>query len=467
MPRLSQSEWKEQSVLLTKPVGIEGRIVLRDDPGYEETRRTMVWQRAKPDRYPEAIVSATNPHDVAAAVRWAAENDLVVSARSGGHSWTGSSIRDDSVLIDLRALNTVEVDVNSRVAGVGPATVSRDLSAALAPSGLFFPTGHNPEVGLGGYLLGGGYGWLGRRLGEACRHVRGVELITDGGELIYADEEHNTDYFWAVRGAGPGFFAIVTRFDLALHQSPPAMAELTKVFPIEMAPEVLTWACDVRNDFGPDAEFNAVTGNVPDPRDPTCIIRGITVTAHGFGDNEGMAVGELGPLTDCPIKALNPDAAPGLTDIQSLYGYADAYLPKDRSYCVDNSWTSATGSVLVPELLPMFEDFPNEHAFLLWFLWRDEPAPEDMALTSPGDIYLSAYAPWDDPADEDACVAWSTGHMRRLQPIATGTSIQEENHSRRFFRPLADHKLRRLEELRAEHDPRGRFTSFLTPGEDE
>lgn len=69
---------------------------------------------------------------------------------------------------------------------------------------------------MGGYLLNGGWGWNAGEWGPACMSVTGVEMLTADGELVYADGTNNSDLFWAARGAGPGFFVAVTRFDLAL-----------------------------------------------------------------------------------------------------------------------------------------------------------------------------------------------------------------------------------------------------------
>lgn len=70
---------------------------------------------------------------------------------------------------------------------------------------LFFPAGHCKGVCIGGYLLQGGYGWNGRKLGIACESVIGIDVVTADGEYIHANETENADLFWAARGAGGGF----------------------------------------------------------------------------------------------------------------------------------------------------------------------------------------------------------------------------------------------------------------------
>jgi FAD/FMN-containing dehydrogenase len=89
---------------------IEGRVLRRGDYRYESRRRETCWHAGVPDRYPEVIVLANNDDDVVAAVRLAREEGLQIAVRSGGHSWSGSHLRDGTVLIDLSNLRHVAVD---------------------------------------------------------------------------------------------------------------------------------------------------------------------------------------------------------------------------------------------------------------------------------------------------------------------------------------------------------------------
>ena len=174
---------------------------------------------------------------------------LKVKARSGGHSWTASSLREGALLIDLSRLTRIEFDPETRVAIVEPGVRGRELNALLADHGLFFPSGHCPTVGLGGFLLQGGWGWLSRVIGPACMSVIGVDVVTAEGELIHADEHVNTDWLWAARGSGAGYFGIVTRFHLRCHPRPSSIWEAHHVYPMEVRDEVLTWALEAEPGF--------------------------------------------------------------------------------------------------------------------------------------------------------------------------------------------------------------------------
>lgn len=212
---------------------LEASTVHRGDPTYEQARTSMVWNALTPDRYPEAIVRVTSDHHVVDAVQMARTCGLQVAVRSGGHSWVGSPLRDDTILIDLSARTAVHIDAARRTATVEPAVTSIQLAEALAEHGLAFPVGHCASVGMGGYLLSGGLGWNSGAWGPACASVIGVDVVTADGEMIHATDDEHADLLWAARGGGPGFPGIVTRFHLALQPLPKAITTTTQVYDID------------------------------------------------------------------------------------------------------------------------------------------------------------------------------------------------------------------------------------------
>src|SRR4051794_11851886 len=121
----------------------------RGADGYEEARRAAVWNGLVPHRFPDVIVHADKTDDVAAAIRYAANNGYRVGVRSGGHSWSGSHLRDGGLLLDVSRLDHCDVDTNRMVAVVGPGKVGSVLAAELGEKGLFFPAGHCEGICVG------------------------------------------------------------------------------------------------------------------------------------------------------------------------------------------------------------------------------------------------------------------------------------------------------------------------------
>src|SRR5262249_46404692 len=161
-------------------------------------------------RYPDVVVQAGRVDDVVAAVRLARQRNLKIAIRSGGHSWAATFLRDGGMLLDLSAMRNFTIDAQARSASVEPGLKGTDLNRALPPHDVSFPSGHCMTVGLGGFLLQGGFGWTSRIWGPACASVTAIEVVTADGEVVRADASRNCDLYWAARGAGPGFFGVVT-----------------------------------------------------------------------------------------------------------------------------------------------------------------------------------------------------------------------------------------------------------------
>ena len=181
------------------------------------------------------VAAATNAAEVRAAVLAARERNLPVSVYATGHGTIVAN--DDGVQIDTSAMAEVLVDPDRRVAHVGPGARWAQVLAAAAPFGLAPLSGSHADVGVAGYTLGGGLGWLGRRFGLASDSLLRADVVTADGELVRATADRNGDLFWALRGGG-GNFGVVTALELRLFEVPQVYAG-TALFPIARAGAVL------------------------------------------------------------------------------------------------------------------------------------------------------------------------------------------------------------------------------------
>ncbi len=163
---------------------------------------------------PGLVLRARDTADVIAAVAYAREHpELPFSRRSGGHGISGRSTNDGGLILDLSALNTIEVlDQNTRRVRVGPGARWQDVAAVLEPHGWAISSGDFGGVGVGGLATTGGIGFLGRSHGLTIDHLRAVELVLADGSTVTASDTENPDLFWAVRGAGANF-GVVTAFE--------------------------------------------------------------------------------------------------------------------------------------------------------------------------------------------------------------------------------------------------------------
>jgi hypothetical protein len=199
--------------------GLEGPAVAAGDDGWDEAR--AAWNLAA-DQHPAAVVFAAGADDVAAGVAFARENGLRVAPQGTGHG-ARPGTAEGALLLRTESMDGVEIDAEGRVARIEAGVIARDAGAAAAEHGLASFPGSSPDVGVIGYTLGGGLGWLARKHGLACNNVRAIELVTADGKQRRVDSEDDPDLFWALRGGG-GSFAVVTAIELELPELPEVFA---------------------------------------------------------------------------------------------------------------------------------------------------------------------------------------------------------------------------------------------------
>ena len=438
----------------------DGRLLRRGEQEYEEARRAAVWNARTPARFPDVVVQAASEADVERAVRMAREQGLRIGVRSGGHSWTGNHVRDGGMLLDLSRLDDVAIDAGAMTASVGPGARSNELAAQLAAEDLFFPGGHCVGVGIGGYLLQGGYGWNGRVHGPGCMSVEAIDVVTADGELVHADAEHHNDLLWAARGSGPGFFAAVTRFHLRLYPRPPVVANGVHLYPLELLEEVFTWACELGPQVPRIMELMLVVHHDAQGEPE------IAVTGPVLAQSEDEARAALALLETCPVADRAKVALPYVPGkLDDLYAAVHAAYPDDHRYSADNMWTHAPAVDLLPGLRRIAETMPPAPSHMLWMNWGpgSTPAPQrpDMAYSCEDDTYIALYGIWQDAAQDAAGVAWATDRMREMELLATGIQLADENLGERPARFMSDANMARLDALRAARDPQGLFHPWM------
>ncbi|WP_103341802.1 FAD-binding oxidoreductase [Amycolatopsis sp. CA-126428] len=186
---------------------LQGTLVLPGNSSYAEAKQLFFSEFDAIN--PAAIAYCRSAADVATCLKFAHDNSIRATARSGGHSPAGFSLTS-GLVIDVSRLDAVSGDAAAVVLGPGAQQV--DVLDALAPAGLAFPGGLCPTVGAGGFVQGGGIGMLTRRYGLACDHLVAAEVVLADGRRVCAREDEEPDLFWALRGGGGGNFGIVTSY---------------------------------------------------------------------------------------------------------------------------------------------------------------------------------------------------------------------------------------------------------------
>ena len=222
-----------------------GALLRPGEEGHDEARR--IWNGAI-DRHPALIARCAGADDVACAVRFARERDLLVSVRGGGHAVAGHAVCDGGLMIDLSLMKSVRVDPEARTARAAGGVLWGELDRATQRFGLATTGGIISHTGIAGLTLGGGLGHLMRKHGLTVDNLRAVDLVTAEGERLRVDAESEPELFWGLRGGG-GNFGIATAFEYQLHRVGPMVLGGPIFWPLADAREVLRFV----RDFAPEA----------------------------------------------------------------------------------------------------------------------------------------------------------------------------------------------------------------------
>lgn len=246
-----------------------GEVLLPGTPRYEMARRSQI---ARFDGVrPHAVVRCRAPEDVARALAYAQADGLHVALRSGGHCFAGRCCTE-GIVIDVGGMD--EVSVFGDTVTVGAGARLGDIYDALAVHGRTIAGGCGPTVGIAGLALGGGLGILGRSHGLTTDQVVSVRAVLADGRIVECDGDRHEHLFWALRGAGGGQFAAVTRLVLRTLPAPTATG-FHWMWPWAAAPAVVSawqaWAPQA-----PDAIAASLLARAPTDSDlpPDVIVFG-------------------------------------------------------------------------------------------------------------------------------------------------------------------------------------------------
>ena len=220
---------------------LTGELVTPDDSSYDEARRVFF---KGVDRRPLAVARVAGASDVATVVSAARQGGLELAVRSGGHSRPGYGTVDGGLVIDLSAMNRIEIDTDSGTAWVETGATAGEYTLATAEKGRATGLGDTGSVGIGGITLAGGIGFLARKTGLTIDNLLAAEVVTADGAVVQTSEDSEPDLFWAIRG-GEGNFGVATRLQLRL-------AEISEIVGgmliLPASPEVITGFLDAAQD---------------------------------------------------------------------------------------------------------------------------------------------------------------------------------------------------------------------------
>lgn len=450
--------------------------VLHRDTADKETFNAAVWDpvfnhRRATERVPRAVVKARTAAHVRQAVELAAKENCRVSVRSGGHSWAGWSVRDDAVLIDLVTLPSgkrydgsvddgISYDPTTHVVSCPPSTTGQILNGVLKKKGRMFAGGHCPDVGLGGFLLQGGMGWNCKNWGWACEYIVGADVVTADARELHCSAEENSDLFWAVRGSGPGFPAVITRF----HLKTVPLFELYQslyIYPISEYRTVQKWVVDLCPTADPDTEIVTVGQYLSGTDDHVILANFLS-----FKPSRAEAEAALQPLHDSRPPGAKIEVFSQTTSLELQYCDQKAANPENHRFCSENAYVGNDEDV-VGILERAYTTLPTRQSFAIYYAMNPtsrRPLP-DMALSMHSDHYFALYTCWKDGAQDSDNVAWVLDVMKTVERHAVGSYLGDADFQHRRTKFWTDEASEKLREIRRKWDPTGRICGYLDDGD--
>lgn len=221
-------------------------------PESPEFRDSQDYYNSGLPNQPLATVLPRTEDEVLRVVEFCTTAGIMLAIRSGGHDFFGRSVISGGILIDMRAMDSIQIAPDRASARVGGGVIAGALQRTLDSHHLFTPTGQAKTVGYVSWACGGGYGFYVGTYGFGVDQILGARVAVANGKVVDTDED--PELLWAIRGTGAGTFGIVTELRVKVYPSPKLYAGYL-AFPLSDAAEVFSRFEELLADGFPD-EFS-------------------------------------------------------------------------------------------------------------------------------------------------------------------------------------------------------------------
>lgn len=385
-----------------------GEILLAGDAGYDTARK--VWNGMH-DKHPALIARCLDANDVAHAVTFARERNMLTAVRGGGHSWPGKSVCEGGMMIDLALMHEASVDTARKQVSVQGGALLGHLDNASLPHGLVTTAGVVSHTGVGGFTLGGGFGRLNRKFGLAVDNLLAADIVTADGKLRTVSAEQEPDLFWALRGGG-GNFGVVTRFVFQLHPFDRNVFSGMIVWPVAQAREVLDFYGDWYSDLPDELYTGPVMLTMPD---------GTSVIAMEVVYAGDPAMGEK---AIAPLRKIGQPAEDGV----KVQDYTVMQTQEDGTFA--HGVRSYIKNGMVREITPglieaMIESFiPDPRLAMFTHTSGGAVSRVDEVATAfphrKAQTMVLVGGGWMDPAQDEEAIALARQWYAQLEPFTGG-----------------------------------------------
>ena len=431
--------------------GIEGQVLVPEDEGF--VAASSGWSVLTQHR-PYVVVMAKSTTDIVRAVQFARDHELPVGVLTTGH---GTPVAcTDGVLINTSQLRGVDIDPEQRTARVEAGAQWKDVVPLAHQHGLAPLNGSGSNIGVVGYSLGGGSGWMVRKFGRASERIRAAEVVTANGELLQVTSTSHGDLLDALKGGG-GNFGVVTSLEFELLPVTEVYGGFA-VYPLATASDVFRAFRDWTATLPEDITTSISIMRFPDlPAFPP-MLRGAATVIVRAGATGDLAAGEqvIAPMRAIGTPILDTFHRMPITETDAIGGDPVDPLPViSRTLMLENLTDD-----LIDDLLSVVGAGIESPITLVQIRHFDEGFAGQAVGIAP--------SPGAAAGLEVALAGWTSA----LQPYATGRVTLNflgdgdvgEERTRAAYTP---ERFAQLQAVKAKYDPNNmfRFNHNIRPGD--
>ncbi|MEW9837441.1 FAD-binding oxidoreductase [Mesorhizobium marinum] len=422
--------------------GLEGPVYRSGHPRYHALRSVY---NAVIDRKPYAIVKAASHTDVRKVVGVAANHQVPLAVRCGGHSFAGLGTCDGGIVCDLSRMNAVAVDPRARTVDVEGGALLGDIDVAGERFGLATPAGIVSHTGVGGLALGGGMGYLSRRFGLTIDSLLGADVVTADGRFLSVGPDQEPDLFWAIRGGG-GNFGVVTKFRFRMHLLGSVLIRRWR-YPAASATEILK-------------HYQEAIDNAPRALTTAFVLTAeeLQLRAIWSGSTSG-ADALIERFARLPGAVQDPDVDLSFVELQRA---SDELLPWGRRYYSKGGFLASMDDRVIDAMTEPFSTtpVPGVEVYCLQLGGAVSDVDEDATAYSGRDAghYWIAQGVWDSAEDDEGAMRWCRLTADRLTALSLRTNYVNEQADTGVARgAYGEAKYRRLADVKWRYDPTNLF----------
>jgi len=354
-------------------------------------------------------------------------------------------------VIDLMRMNGAHVDPLRRTVRAQAGMCWGDFDRETQLFGLAATGGLVSTTGISGLTLGGGFGWLMGRCGLACDNVLSAQIVTADGKVLTASAIEHPDLYWALRGGGGNFGAVVS-FEYQLYPITTVLSGLI-LHSLERGEEALRF-------------FRDFIVSAPDE---LTVYAGVLTTPDGFqalafipcycGDNLDEGARILAPL-----REFGPPVADmvGPMPYRSMQQMLDPAVP----YGIHSYWKSNFMAALSDEAIETFVSYSRSRTSQRTICILEHchgqaqrVAPEETAVAMRREMLdLVILTLWEG-GDAAPHIEWTRQFWAAMQPHSAGSvyvntlNADESSRISEAYGP----NYSRLAEVKAKYDPSNLF----------